>query len=320
MFLKLLNIEMDSHKWEKICIDYCIEKYSDYDFHEVPALPQGDGGIEGFTKTGKGIAIQCYYPEDPNYSVEELYNHQRAKMTKDIGKLIDPENAKKNLKKFGMYPIEEWIFMTPKYTSKNLIIHANKKAEEVRNKVSQDIKFYDYIHKDFKINICTEKHVASQISKLIRRQNSKIKLDTKIVDSDIDWTEVSNEKISNVTRKVQALNVSKVKQERLIDHFMKQYVSGITEMSAIGEVSQEILNDLQELINEFKNKVVMETLMIQDCTMNTTVFNKLNKEFSDSLRKKVNYLSEESIMRIQLQTTAKWLADCSMEFEGASNE
>ncbi|MCR6782676.1 hypothetical protein [Bacillus thuringiensis] len=320
MFLKLLNIEMDQDKWEEICIDYCIEKYSDYDFHEVPAFCQGDGGIEGFTKTGKGIAIQCYYPDDPNYSVEALYDHQRAKMTKDIGKLIDPENAKKNLKKFGMHPIEEWIFMTPKYTSKKLIIHADRKAKEVRNIVSQNLEFYDYIHKDFKINICTEKHIASQISKLIRRQNSKIKLDTKIVDSDIDWTEVSNEKISNVTRKVQALNLSKVKQEKLIDLFMKQYVSGIAEMSAIGEMSQEILNDLQELINGFKNKVYMETLMIEDCTMNTEVFNKLNKEFSDSLSKKVHYLSEESIMRIQLQTTAKWLADCSMEFEGASNE
>lgn len=85
----------------------------------------GDAGIEGFTN--KGIVHQCYCPERP-YSDNELYTHQREKLTTDIEKLMKNANR---LRALGVPPVTEWHLNIPEYKDSRILAHAEAKRQEV---------------------------------------------------------------------------------------------------------------------------------------------------------------------------------------------
>ena len=74
---------MTGNAWETLCVQCYRLRYQSDDYTAIPAVQGGDAGIEGFTN--KGIVHQCYCPERP-YSDNELYTHQREKLTTDIEK------------------------------------------------------------------------------------------------------------------------------------------------------------------------------------------------------------------------------------------
>lgn len=91
MILEFLKDTLDGKRWEQLCDGCYRDRFQDYHYTKVPSNYQGDAGIEGFTRSG--IVYQCYCPEK-EYTDNELYNAQRDKVTKDIGKLIDKSNKK----------------------------------------------------------------------------------------------------------------------------------------------------------------------------------------------------------------------------------
>ena len=78
--LDFLESYMSGNEWEKLCNSCYRLRYQKEGYQEIPAGYKGDGGIEGFTRTG--IVYQCYCPEK-TYSTEEQYEHMRDKMTAD---------------------------------------------------------------------------------------------------------------------------------------------------------------------------------------------------------------------------------------------
>ena len=111
MILDFYEGKLDGDSWEELCQSCYRIRYQSEHYMEVPAIQEGDAGIEGFTQNG--IVNQCYCPER-EYSDDELYAHQRDKMTKDINKLLSLD-YKKRLKELGVPPIKEWHFVIPYY-------------------------------------------------------------------------------------------------------------------------------------------------------------------------------------------------------------
>ncbi|AZE16532.1 hypothetical protein C4K09_2071 [Pseudomonas chlororaphis subsp. aureofaciens] len=97
-------------------------------YQQVPASP-GDYGIEGFTKH-TGYAFQCYCPEK-QYHQDELYENQRDKINKDLGKL--KKNTLELLKILGDVKITNWCFVTPEINRNKLLSYAQTKQVEVRS-------------------------------------------------------------------------------------------------------------------------------------------------------------------------------------------
>ena len=95
---------MNGNAWEDLCVKCYRIRYQNENYTYIPAAQGGDAGIEGFTQNG--IVHQCYCPER-EYSDDELYAHQRDKLTKDIDKLL---NNGERLKKLGVPTIVEWHF------------------------------------------------------------------------------------------------------------------------------------------------------------------------------------------------------------------
>lgn len=101
----------------------------------VPADDEGDLGVDLFTRTG-GTLYQCYVARDWN-SAHDLYEKQRDKLTKDVGKLLKPDKQKDLQALFGTTVIKEWILVVPKHRSRKLIQHANTKAQELKAAASR---------------------------------------------------------------------------------------------------------------------------------------------------------------------------------------
>ena len=76
---------MTGNAWEELCVKCYRLRYQKEHYTAIPAVQGGDAGIEGFTHNG--IVHQCYCPERV-YSDNDLYAHQRDKLTADIEKLM----------------------------------------------------------------------------------------------------------------------------------------------------------------------------------------------------------------------------------------
>lgn len=317
MPLKLLDYKLDGKSWEELCLSCYRMKYSNEHFHEIPAGYLGDGGIEGFTKNG--IVIQCYCPEDPNLSHDDLYENQRNKITKDINKLIDLKNGEL-LKSIGVPQIKEWHFLVPEYKDRRILQHIEKKRKVVIDKKNGDSK-YDYISEQFDVSIKVAADFRTEIYSLIRDQMTNIKLNLALrEDKPINWGECDNEKINNVRRKVIAINPILEKNEdalnNLLDMYMSAYIQGVEMLKNIGNSFPDLRKDILDFANEYQHDIRTQTLLNDDHKLNSKLFKKIGDEFQEKISKQLKYLDQISIMQLKRNLIAGWLADCSMEFWG----
>ncbi|RXH52445.1 hypothetical protein D6T70_06300 [Kurthia gibsonii] len=318
MILNFLDSSLDGKSWEKLIISCYKQRYSQEHFEEVPAHYKGDNGIEGFTHSG--IVIQCYCPDDFNLSIDDLYSKQRAKLTKDIGKFIDKENVPR-LKKLGIPTIKEWHFVIPEYKDKRILEHRTSKLAEVLDAKKKDAVTYDYIDTDFKILIKVAEDYRIELSTILRTNLTNIKLNTTLLESSTpNWSEiVDNEKIKNVTSKILAITPELKEDEEdlnsLLNMYMEFYVEGLEKLERLGESFPEVRKELLELINSYKKNVTMRTLKNRDKTLNDTVFNSIQEDFTNKFEKSFNYFSEATTMELTNSIIAGWLADCSMKFK-----
>ena len=318
MPLKLLDYKLDGKSWEELCISCYRMRYTNEHFHEIPANYRGDGGIEGFTKSG--VVIQCYCPNDPNLSHKDLYENQRTKVTDDINKLLDVKNGEL-LKSMGVPQIREWHFIVPEYKDRRILQHVEKKKKLVLEKIKEKNDLYDYISEEFEISIKVASDFRAEIYSLVRDQTTNVKLNLAIrEEKPANWSECENDKIENVRRKVIAINPKlKLNEDSLndfIDMYMNAYIQGVELLKNIGNSFPDLRKDILDFANEYKKEVRMQTLLNDDHKLNSKLFKEIGNEFEDKISKQIKYLDTISILQLKQKLIAGWLADCSMEFWG----
>lgn len=168
---------MTGNAWEDLCVQCYRIRYQKDNYTAIPATQGGDAGIEGFTY--KGVVHQCYCPER-DYSDNELYVHQRNKLTADIEKL--KKNADR-LKALGVPPVVEWHFNIPEYKDTRILAHAESKRQEVIKAKKDKPSDYAHIADDFQIIIKTAEDFALEISRIIRTSLSDMRLNLAIEHS-----------------------------------------------------------------------------------------------------------------------------------------
>lgn len=313
MNLNFFGDNMDGERWEELC-DGCYRiRYQEDGYQKVPATANGDAGIEGFTNR---LVYQCYYPEG-EYSDQQWYEKLRDKLTKDIGKFVNEEYAIK-LKNLGVKNIREWHLVVPSYRDKRIIEHAKAKTDMVLEKKKENPELYSYIRDDFEIRIKVAKDFTVEISQLVRNFCLDIKLNTAIKDSDIDLSKCESVKVENIKRKVKAV-MGKVEESdehyiELVNTYIKFYMRGIELMKIFSADFPEVYGDINELLLAYKKKVYSKTMFNSDKSLNAKIFNEILEEFGDRLEKEFKYLSFASVIELQHDMVAGWLADCSMEF------
>lgn len=307
---------MSGNAWEELCVQCYKVKYQNEHYTAIPAAQGGDGGIEGYTMSG--VVHQCYCPER-EYSDNELYEHQRDKMTTDINKLISLTYAER-LKKWGVPPISEWHFNIPEYKDTRILAHAETKRQEVLTAKKRTPAKFDYICDDFRIVIKTAEDFTAEISRIIRTNLTDMKLNLVIQHTGApDWSKCDSGKVENIRRKIKAvMHVEDDSNEDLnvvVNIYIEYYISGLEIMNTLRLSAPEFYEDLYKLEQSYKNEVKIKTRIHTDRTMNQSLFNGVLNEFQTKLESDFSkILTQASLSELKNDLIASWLADCSMEF------
>ena len=315
MILDFLKDNLNGDTWEDWCVECYRDRYQNEHFIKVPATHQGDVGIEGYTLSG--VAFQCYCPEK-SYTDDQLYNHLRDKVSADIAKLIDSDNAAR-FKELGLPVIREWHFVTPDYKDKRIIQHLEKKRLEVLEIALQDQEKYYYISPEIKLIPKIANDFSVEFVRLIRNPLIDIKLNAAIKKTGkIDWSNCSTEKIDNIKRKLKAImNVEEDDEDfsEMLGIWAQAYLDGLDIMSKLQESYGTIYEDLFELEQQYKKDVSIKTKMNPDHSMNYKIFNEILDKFETTLREQFKYFSEPTILELRTDIVGGWLADCSLQFK-----
>ena len=308
------NDEMNGDEWEKLCNDCYRLRYQEQGYQEIPASYKGDGGIEGFT--GNGIVYQCYCPEK-KYSDDELYEHMRDKMTKDINKFISI-SYEKTLKNLGIHDVNEWHFVVPSYKDKRILEHAEKKRKEVLDYRAKNLSQCSYISENFRIIVKVSDDFKPEMYKLCHNGLEKQFSIKKFIPNSIDWSLCESDKVNNIKRKIKAvMNISDDENQDykdMVDLFVKSYIRGIKIKSNLHLNQEEVYEEIIDLETRYKNQVACKTKLNPDRSINYSLFTKILDEFEKEIKENISYLDASSIEEIKMDLISSWLADCSMQF------
>ena len=312
MLSDIIN-NLNGESWELLCQKCYKIKYKYENYREIPANPNGDGGIEGFTSTG--IVNQCYYPEG-NYSDDVYYEYLRDKMTKDIRKLLDPK-YKKKLIGFGVPVIKEWHFLIPKYRTNSILSHAKAKSDEVRKAKKDNRELYSHISDDFEIVVQDAENLQYEIYQVSIMEAWRGKIDLSPLVSEINWVECPSDKVANIKRKVIAICKSDDENDiqELVSIYSNAYIKGITLLTKLNESYKEMFEELQKLTNSYKDKLRIKTAFNPNSNENYTIFIGILEEFEKMLIDNFPSLNDCSRNEIVKDLIGAWLADCSLKFK-----
>ena len=160
-----LDTEWDPYEWQDFALQLVRERHSAERCQRVPDRDRGDLGIEVFTTDG--CLYQCYAP-DGDASVEQRRDRHRAKLSKDIGKLI--RNASRIQKVLGGLIAGRWILLVPLFDSKEVLVTAETERRRV---VEAQVPF---IAQDFRVLVWDQSDFSGEIESLRRRSAQRVRL------------------------------------------------------------------------------------------------------------------------------------------------
>lgn len=277
-------------------------RHTGYDYIQIPDKHSGDGGIEGFSLDG--YVYQMYCPQDVT-SVSNLYEKQRDKMTADISKFINNSKTMKGY--FGDLKIKRWVLVVPDHKSKDLVAHATKKTQEVKD------SNLDYVDIDnFRVLIWDRQEFKTEETDMLNSGLAVLKL--QAVEVPLHQIErfhsETPEFYQNLTRKLKKLpgnDSARKKAEEILTR------------NAI--VSQNMMSELKQDYAEYHEKITTaairreEQLCIEaiDCKVETQTLSyqidKLKENFNKSCK-----IHEDSIDAISKGKVADWLMNCTLDF------
>ena len=294
--------EVDGREWEAYCQQLFRLKHRET-YQEVPAKYGGDFGVEGFTTDG--LLFQCYCPDDEP-SGRDLYEDQRDKITKDIGKLI--KNYEK-IVKLGSGPIQQWNFVTPKYDSKDLLFHCRKKEQEVQNLNKPEF------NSDFSIRILVEDDFIPERENLIATGVKKIDpIDAEITDEELDqWLNSNNEIVDRIRRKVAKITSEPAKQAVLTEKIVSSFLVGKNEIENLNSNYPTTHQKFKQLKASIEKETAMLCLASPEDPKEC--FRKILKDYESSLDQEfLNCMAKSLIKTLTQEAIADWLGSCSLDF------
>ena len=292
-------------EWQERIILLLKRQYMATGFQEIPDRDRGDYGLEGFARDGS--VYQCYAAEEP-ISTADLYVKQRNKITKDLNKFKDNKDGL--IKIFGPTKISRWVLVVPRWESKDILKHAEKKAEEIRN------ANLPYVADGFCVHIATEDYFAVERQSLLDVGLAKIQVDPDEFETATgeDWSEENDDLVKELDRKIEILNprFDKNSQVRLRGNFIGHYIEG---QNVLEKLHSEYL-DLYVAVKRLKTKreKFLETSSRIPTGTPADTFHKALSEFNSELTDEVKGLSNSTIETLGYEAVSDWLLRCPLDF------
>lgn len=292
-------------EWQERIILLLKRRYGATGFQEIPDRDRGDYGLEGFARDGS--VYQCYASEEP-ISTSDLYNKQRNKITKDLNKFKDNKDGLIAI--FGPTNISRWVLVVPRWESKKLLKHAEKKAEEIRN------ANLPYVADSFFVHIATEEDFAVERQSLLDVGLAKIHVDPDEFETAIaeDWSEENDDLVKTLDRKIGRLDPSlnKNSQLQLRGNFIKYYIEGENVLEKLHSEYSDLYVEVKRLKNN-REKFLGTFSLIPSGTPADT-FNRALSEFKSEITDEVKGLSNSTIDTLCHGVVSDWLLRCPLDF------
>ena len=292
----------DGDSWEALCQKCFKIKYESDGYQEIIASP-GDYGLEGFTRTG--IGFQCYCP-DEEYTMDELYEKQRDKITKDLKKLKTYE--KQICDRLGEVKIRNWFFVSPKFKKNEILKHCSNKITEVRD---WGLSFID---PQFDIQIRDIEYYLSEITQVQKNAGVSISYDNSPVIHEFVKESLYDQYITNLSRKNQKrLNTTTGdKLDKLTEISYMILIKGEDRIRNIMRRSPEIFSSLIRIINQFE-----DTIQLHSSSWAGTpeeLISNIKNELNEIIKNDLTQLSTADRTYIVDSSISKWLALCPLDF------
>lgn len=283
-------------------------RYGVTGFQEIPDRDRGDYGLEGFERNGS--AYQCYAAEEP-LSNKELYNKQRNKITKDLNKFRDNKDGL--IKIFGPTKISRWVLVVPRWESKELLKHAEKKAEEIRN------ANLPYVTDGFCVHIVTEDYFAVELRSLLDVGLAKIQVDPDEFETATgeDWSGENDGLVKTLDRKIEILSPSSNKNS-LRGKFIRHYIEGENVLEKLHSKYSDLYVEVKRLKNN--REKFLETFSLIPTGTPADMFNRALSEFKSELTDEVKGLSNSTIDTLCQGVVSDWLLRCPLNFPEKETE
>lgn len=299
----------DGKSWEALCQLVFKKKYASAGYQQIQASP-GDFGLEGFTLL-TGYGFQCYCPEK-QYPSKELYETQRDKITRDLGKLKTYQDD--IAKRINGTKLHHWVFVTPELDKNSLLTHARTKEAEVR---AWNLPI---IGDDFRIHLYDAEHYFTEINEI--RSTTGLALNFDAIPPALQaLNELPEQYEKNVKRKCGlrlAPKAAAINYVQLVDRLHRQTLNNFLEADAffrrIEESAPVLYFRLLRLINEYENHVI-ETAATWVGTED-----ELTVHVRDGLAARVSRelgpeFDETTASQVSRHMVARWLAICQLDYE-----
>ncbi|MFJ5253909.1 hypothetical protein ACIP8I_01750 [Pseudomonas sp. NPDC088414] len=279
------------------------KKYTAEGYQHVPASG-GDFGIEGFTRE-TGHAFQCYCP-DFHYERKELYAHQRTKITNDLNSLRNYATGLQSI--LGDTRIKNWYLITPDVINKDLIVHAVKKQNEVRD------WGLPHLHEEFTVYVHDAGYYMNEINEVRQIEGAPITIareTPKIPELNDEKTDYEG----NLERKTKLRagdkgetafeGLLKLTRRAFLDHdpfFHQLYNSHPHTYWLVART----LHGLEERVEEMSYELTGDP-----DNLVSTIRTSLTQHLKDDKLLSIDATMADDIAK---RTVARWLAVCQMDF------
>jgi hypothetical protein len=289
--------EFDGNEWEEFCRQGCARKYG-VAWQKIPAKNHGDWGLEGFVR-GAGIVVQCY--ADDSVSNRDRTRKQKGKLTSDIPKL---HKYREELKApLGMV-VHTYLFLVPSFDDKDLLAHADEKAEMARG------WGIPWIDPSF--------HIAIHDIDFLREEWNALRGDLRaVVDltgaADIVGPAEDNELVATLQRKLAAiprLARDPAKARTWRDSLLSDFVHGTGLFLKLDETSPQYADRIIKIVGGRERRLARRTYASEPIDD----LNTLTAELADAIHRDIASIEDDDVGSISGAIVADWLMRCPLEY------
>jgi hypothetical protein len=291
-------------EWQNLVNRVLTLKFGIGAFMPIPDTVHGDCGLEGFTRCGKGF--QCYAAEEPS-TVADLTRRQKAKVTRDIAKLVTYKTELAAL--LGPTVLREWILVVPRWEDKALLEHAEEKLMELRT------LGLSFVSPMIVPAICTGENFVVERQQLLQAGRECLRIAADLVDKThiADWVAANDELVARLDKKTLALRHQEVSTARqLRDETVRQYLDGQNALAKLRAEFPEIFEAVDRIKKDKEHFLVTESLTTSSLPPDHW------RETRDSLEAELagalGGLDRFTVRQFVHEAVADWLLRCPLDF------
>ncbi|HXD34605.1 MAG TPA: hypothetical protein VN643_26025 [Pyrinomonadaceae bacterium] len=295
---------LSGEEWQRWANKLLTCHYGPTEYQTVPDNDKGDAGIEGFTIT-EGHCYQAFGCEEP-IGTAARYKSQRKKMTTDVGKFINNRLILQRV--FGLTKITRWVLFVPYADSKEIVVHASKKTEEVL------AASLDYVANDFRVMVCQEEDFIIERDQLLsaNAMTLSVSVEPSTEEAVNKWLVTNDRLAATLLEKIQRLPTIRddLARQRFHTRVLKWYLEG-----------QAILDSLRQYPETYEKvlraKAHRENYLVMAAVSGRSpqeILTTSIQQLQEALKLEVRELHSFSAESLAHEAVADWLLRCPLDF------